>query len=101
MAQDPECVNGEVIPAYFEVLDMSQDPRWCKNNYVATEPYFRYYCGVPLRSDNDINIGCLFVLDTELRPAITVARVKCEFHEFQMVTTVFTLRTVLATCARN
>ena len=76
MAQEPDYLAGAVVPAYFEVLDMSSDPRWLHNQYVTKKPYFRYYCGVPLQTENGINIGCLFVLDTKLKPALTVSQIE-------------------------
>ena len=66
------------------MLDLSAHPHFKNNQHVVTEPYFRYYCGVPIRTENGINIGCLFVLDTELQPSMTPARLK-----------------VMGTCARN
>ncbi|KAK5128756.1 hypothetical protein LTR85_000089 [Meristemomyces frigidus] len=79
LAQEPRWVNDELVPAHFEALDLPSDPRWRQKKYIATPPHFRYFCGVPLRTENDINIGCLFVMDTqvpEIRESISVRHVK-------------------------
>ncbi|PPJ57233.1 hypothetical protein CBER1_02846 [Cercospora berteroae] len=49
-------VDGQDIPAHYEVLDLTKDPRWKDNQFVTSAPYFRYYCGLPLRTENEINI---------------------------------------------
>lgn len=76
LAQEPELVNGEEIPAHYEVLDMSRDPRWSAHDFVCSEPSFKYYCGLPLRTENSINIGALFLLDDKLRVASSQARLR-------------------------
>ncbi|CAK1361858.1 unnamed protein product [Cercospora beticola] len=67
LAQEPRSVDGQDIPAHYEVLDLTKDPRWKDNQFVTSAPYFRYYCGLPLRTENDINIGALFLLDNRPR----------------------------------
>ena len=84
LAQAPIYKDGKIIPAHFEVLDMSHHAHFKDNPHVATDPYFRYYCGVPITTENNVNIGCLFVLDTGLKPAMKLAQLK-----------------ILTTCARN
>jgi GAF domain-containing protein len=56
-------------PAYFEVCDLAADDRFNTLPFVAGPPFFKYYCGVPLRSNN-INIGSIFVLDDIAREPI-------------------------------
>ncbi|KXT07107.1 hypothetical protein AC578_2442 [Pseudocercospora eumusae] len=76
LAQDPRIVDGQEVPAHYEVLDMSKNPRWMNNSFVNSEPYFRYYCGVPLRTENDINIGALFLLDDRPRDSTSLVRLR-------------------------
>jgi signal transduction histidine kinase len=47
---------------HFEVVDMSVDDRFKEREYVADEPFLKYYYGVPLRYE-DYNLGSLCVLD--------------------------------------
>lgn len=54
-------------PACFEVLDLALDKRFNQLPFVSGPPYFKYYCGVPLRTKKDIIIGSLFVLDDKAR----------------------------------
>jgi len=65
LAQSPRYESGEYLPAYFEVMDLTNDPRWSDRKLVANSPNFRYFCGVPLRTENEINIGCLFLMDVQ------------------------------------
>jgi len=61
------------------VLDLLTDPRWKDKDYIKTQPHFRYFCGVPLRTDNCINIGCLFLMDTHppsIKEVMNVRHVK-------------------------
>lgn len=76
LAQDPEFVDGQEIPAHLEILDMAEDPQWRDSRFVCDDPHFRYYCGVPLRTENDINIGALFLLDDRPRESTNIARLK-------------------------
>lgn len=55
LAKGPVFKDGSVIPAYFEVLDLSLHPHFKDNYHVATEPYFRYYCGVPITTESNVN----------------------------------------------
>lgn len=48
--------------APFEVVDMSADDRFKERDYVADEPFLKYYYGVPLRYEQ-YNLGSLCVLD--------------------------------------
>lgn len=76
LAQEPRIIDGQDVPAHYEVLDMANDPRWSKSQFVSSKPGFRYYCGLPLRTENDINIGALFLLDDSPRDSTSLARLK-------------------------
>lgn len=76
LAQEPRSVDSQDIPAHYEVLDLTKDPRWKDNQFVTSAPYFRYYCGLPLRTENDINIGALFLLDNRPRDSTSLTRLK-------------------------
>jgi hypothetical protein len=54
-------------PACFEVLDLSKDDRFNTLPFVAGDPHFRYYCGVPIRTRKGIAIGSIFALDNKVR----------------------------------
>lgn len=45
------------------VTDARLDERFKKLDIVRGPPHFRYYCGVPIRTDEGIAIGALCVLD--------------------------------------
>ncbi|OJJ44216.1 hypothetical protein ASPZODRAFT_750130 [Penicilliopsis zonata CBS 506.65] len=53
------------------VDDLSQDERYKRLPFVQEDPHFRFYAGTPLTTENNINIGCLFVLDTDPRAGLT------------------------------
>ncbi|KAF2847597.1 hypothetical protein T440DRAFT_510054 [Plenodomus tracheiphilus IPT5] len=57
-------------PACFEVLDLSKDERFNQLEFVKGKPHFRNYVGVPLRTRKGINIGSLFIIDSNIRPAL-------------------------------
>ncbi|EME47584.1 hypothetical protein DOTSEDRAFT_50958 [Dothistroma septosporum NZE10] len=76
LAQEPSEEEGQQIPAHLEILDMTKNDRWKDSSFVTAAPYFRYYFGLPLRTDNDINIGALFLLDTRPRESTSLARLK-------------------------
>ncbi|SMY21138.1 unnamed protein product [Zymoseptoria tritici ST99CH_1A5] len=63
------------IPAYYEVLDMATEARW-QSIYTGSERRFRYYLGIPLRTENNINIGALFLLDSRPRPHMETRQMK-------------------------
>lgn len=65
-------------PAYFEVLDLTKDPRFNTLPFVTGEPHFKYYCGVPLKTKNGIPIGSLFALDDKARNPIGRTDQQCE-----------------------
>jgi signal transduction histidine kinase/CheY-like chemotaxis protein len=47
------------------INDLTQEDRFRQLPFVKEEPHSRFYAGTPLTTDNDINIGCLFVLDPQ------------------------------------
>jgi adenylate cyclase len=51
----------------FVVPDMTQDRRFCRSPMVAGEPHCRFYCGVPLITNEGYALGALCVLDFEPR----------------------------------
>lgn len=60
--------------AHYELLvvnDMSEHDRYKRLPFVENEPNFKFYAGTPLTTDNNINLGCLFVLDTKSRDGLT------------------------------
>jgi signal transduction histidine kinase len=62
--QDSVCQYTIVTENFFEVKDLSADDRFKDKFYVKGDPNLRYYFGVPLQTDNGINLGALCVLDT-------------------------------------
>jgi len=44
---------------------MAQDERYQNLPLVKEKPNFRFYAGTPLTTDSNINVGCLFILDTK------------------------------------
>ena len=55
----------------FIVTDLSKDARFNQLPFVTGPPFFRYYAGTPLKTENGINIGSLFILDLAVRPVLT------------------------------
>ena len=47
----------------FEIQDLSKDERFKDRSYVQDAPKLRYYFGVPLKTNDGLNIGALCVLD--------------------------------------
>lgn len=81
LAQKPGVVGGREVPAHLEILDLAADARWNSSRFVCADPHSRYYCGVPLRTDNDINIGVLFLLDDKPRDFTSLARLQGMFKD--------------------
>ncbi|KAJ5538198.1 hypothetical protein N7494_007677 [Penicillium frequentans] len=64
---DRENANYELLA----VNDLSEHDRYKRLPFVENEPKFRFYAGTPLTTDKNINLGCLFVLDTNPRDGLT------------------------------
>lgn len=62
--QDSVCQYTIVTENFFEVKDLSADDRFKDKFYVKGDPNLRYYFGVPLQTNNGIQLGALCVLDT-------------------------------------
>ncbi len=63
----------------YEVRDLKGHTRYSNRSYVAGEPYFRYYCGVQLTTDEDINIGSICVLDQETKEITNQQKEQLEY----------------------
>ncbi|KAJ5976431.1 CheY-like superfamily [Penicillium waksmanii] len=57
---------------FLIVKDLEKTERFRKLPFVTGEPHSRFYAGTPLTSGSDINLGCLFVLDSEPREGLSV-----------------------------
>ncbi|KAJ5524175.1 hypothetical protein N7494_010825 [Penicillium frequentans] len=55
---------------FLIVNDLEQDERFRHLPFVQSEPHSRFYAGTPLTSDSNINLGCLFILDSEPRQGL-------------------------------
>ncbi|TDO29179.1 GAF domain-containing sensor histidine kinase [Sediminibacterium goheungense] len=62
--EDSVCQYTIVTENFFEVKDLSADERFKDKFYVKDDPNLRYYFGVPLSTNNGIQLGALCVLDT-------------------------------------
>ncbi|CAI7566267.1 unnamed protein product [Penicillium crustosum] len=56
---------------FLVVNDMTENERYKHLSFVENDPNFRFFAGTPLTTDNNINLGCLFVLDTKPRGGLT------------------------------
>ncbi|CAG8046288.1 unnamed protein product [Penicillium olsonii] len=56
---------------FFVVNDLEKEDRFKELPFVTGEPRSRFYAGTPLTSGSDINLGCLFVLDSEPRNGLS------------------------------
>ncbi|KAJ5530612.1 hypothetical protein N7527_004005 [Penicillium freii] len=56
---------------FLVVNDMTENERYKHLSFVEKDPNFRFFAGTPLTTDNNINLGCLFVLDTKPRDGLT------------------------------
>ncbi|RJE21353.1 hypothetical protein PHISCL_06310 [Aspergillus sclerotialis] len=59
--------------SFLIVNDLSRDEQFKHLPFVSGEPHLRFYAGTPLTTDNGINLGCFFVLDTSPRGGLTDA----------------------------
>ncbi|KAK0618709.1 Autoinducer 2 sensor kinase/phosphatase LuxQ [Lasiodiplodia hormozganensis] len=65
--------SSDGSPACFEVTDLSKDAQYSSLPFVAGEPHFRYYVGVPLRTKKGIAIGSLFAMDIKPREPLSAS----------------------------
>ncbi|KAJ6114901.1 hypothetical protein N7486_000679 [Penicillium sp. IBT 16267x] len=63
---DRENANYELLT----VNDLSEHDRYKRLPFVENEPNFKFYAGTPLTTNNNINLGCLFVLDANPRDGL-------------------------------
>ncbi|KAB8259980.1 hypothetical protein BDV32DRAFT_149949 [Aspergillus pseudonomiae] len=56
---------------FLVIDDLSQDDEYKGLSFVREKPNFRFYAGTPLTTETNINIGCLFVLDTKPHDGLT------------------------------
>ena len=50
--------------------DLRQDPRFNQIPFVTGEPHFKFYCGIPLVTDEGYALGTLCVIDFEPRQLV-------------------------------
>ncbi|MBL0883453.1 MAG: GAF domain-containing sensor histidine kinase, partial [Chitinophagaceae bacterium] len=62
--EDSVCQYTIVSDQFFEVKDLSADDRFKDKFYVKDDPNLRYYFGVPLQTNDGLQLGALCVLDT-------------------------------------
>ncbi|KAJ5956734.1 hypothetical protein N7501_011013 [Penicillium viridicatum] len=63
--------NEDGLHSFLVVDDLQQEDRFKELPFVTQEPHSRFYAGTPLTSDSGINLGCLFVLDSEPRQGLS------------------------------
>ncbi|KAJ5950345.1 CheY-like superfamily [Penicillium vulpinum] len=69
VAQDSNNEHG--LYSFLVVNDLQKEERFRGLPFVSKEPHSRFYAGTPLTSDSGINLGCLFVLDSEPRQGLS------------------------------
>ncbi|KAJ5989694.1 hypothetical protein N7481_004904 [Penicillium waksmanii] len=62
--------NDDTYPVLV-VNDLTQEDRFRRLPFVEAEPHSRFYAGAPLTTDSGINLGCLFVLDSQPREGLS------------------------------
>jgi signal transduction histidine kinase len=65
--EDSVCQQTILEEDHFEVKDLSKDERFKSKNYVKEDPLLKYYLGVPLKTEEGLNIGALCVMDKEVK----------------------------------
>ncbi|KAF5862403.1 hypothetical protein ETB97_011677 [Aspergillus alliaceus] len=56
---------------FLVIDDLTQNDEYKDLHFVRGEPNYRFYAGTPLTTETNINIGCLFVLDTKPHDGLT------------------------------
>lgn len=57
------CTHVVTDDAPLIVEDASEDPRFAANPYVAGDPQFRFYVGMPIRNERGLVLGTVCALD--------------------------------------
>ena len=60
------------VPPCFVVPDLRRDPQFSNAPYVAGAPNLKFYCGTPITTANNFNIGSFWVIDSRLLPEFTL-----------------------------
>ncbi|KOS46657.1 hypothetical protein ACN38_g2393 [Penicillium nordicum] len=63
--------NEDGLYSFLVVDDLRKEERFKELPFVTQEPHSRFYAGTPLTSDSGINLGCLFVSDSEPRQGLS------------------------------
>lgn len=61
------CNDTIRLDRVYEINNLTESDLYKDRSYVKGDPHLKYYCGVPLKTSDDKNIGSLCVLDTESR----------------------------------
>lgn len=69
VALSPDTQDG--LYSFLVVNDLEQEERYKDLPFVKGEPHSRFFAGTPLTSQSGINLGCLFVLDSEPREELS------------------------------
>lgn len=67
------CAHALAGNEVLEVEDASLDERFRNNPLVTGAPGIRYYAGAPLMSAQGLGLGTLCIIDTQPRPAMSLA----------------------------
>lgn len=65
--EDSVCQYTIVQEGSFEVKSLSADERFKDKFYVVDDPNLEYYFGIPLATQDGLNLGALCVLDTSAK----------------------------------
>ncbi|KAJ6134441.1 hypothetical protein N7523_000763 [Penicillium sp. IBT 18751x] len=68
---DKQDNEQDVQNRFLIINDLLQHDRFRQLPFVKGEPHSRFYAGTPLTTDDNINIGCLFVLDSKPREGLS------------------------------
>ncbi|NIT56521.1 MAG: hypothetical protein GWN00_09900, partial [Aliifodinibius sp.] len=77
--EESVCVDTIQEDEPYEVTNLKDHNRYSNRSYVIGEPYFRYYCGVQLTTDEGINIGSICVLDQEAKEITSRQKQQLEY----------------------
>lgn len=62
------CTHAMLHESLMEVRDATLDPVFAGNPLVVSAPGIRFYAGQPLKSEEELPLGTLCVIDTKPRP---------------------------------